>query len=765
MRRRRNSRASRAALVLASATERISAEQEDAMSAISRWSWLLASLCFLLASPVARAVDEAESGFVFPSAPPAGASIPDPNITERYAEDAEGNRIAVRNIDDPQNPYAGQYSELDRWYYDHYVPEVTLDEESYLWYYSRDEESDFVRQYPKDWGIGKGTIDEQGWPLPSSVHRNTPQDQPLTLRQYIVERYGRGKRLNGPKFFSYWFAGVIPEHLIAARDKESYYQQAREMPPIPAWLGENPPLRAAFVPGGEIVAYGPLGLRIAAPKDDYQAQMAPGEKWYRYALDGKLLGTYDLPTPEHGYSDWASIYADWDALEAQLKELGYNAKAMGLDNGRRAYVEYGEPVKDKYEMYSWPSVKSVVAAYNHLGEPLNLDAPVEQATWRGYAYPHDMLAKTYAAQVELGLTDPGAKSPWAGTSQGPVVTAAPPRMPMRVATKTENQSGGMPKTTASVAVKPLDDPANPYREQYGAWDRWIMENIGRSDPTMNAYMNRVDREKRRELLKAKREKRDPDPKIMEQKWWEVQPRNEKWQHFEIEVDEQGFVIPYLQQQLDMTLRSRSVTNDRDYRVSWQQLQQQRGEPFRLWAGGVMPEDLKAQMEAARKGLLPLQPMPEVPEWLAATPPYWVIFMPNGEIVTLGALGTWQENWQDLPKEQQRPSGGYFRFSPTGELLGQAAKDGPSIFQQYNPMLPSLELSGKSQGYDIEQPAGFLLWRQKPEHGGAVVAAWDYDGTALPIDKPITREPGYLHRYTWEEVKHVIEQRRLRSGQE
>jgi hypothetical protein len=38
-------------------------------------------------------------------------------------------------------------------------------------------------------------------------------------------------------------------------------------------------------------------------------------------------------------------------------------------------------------------------------------------------------------------------------------------------------------------VRDLDDPANPYREKYGAWDRWLLANAKYpSMEEMNAFM-------------------------------------------------------------------------------------------------------------------------------------------------------------------------------------------------------------------------------------------------------------------------------------
>jgi hypothetical protein len=50
----------------------------------------------------------------------------------RLARSEDGAVVQVRPIDDPGNPYLGQYSDYDRWFWDNYDPNVTADEKKHF---------------------------------------------------------------------------------------------------------------------------------------------------------------------------------------------------------------------------------------------------------------------------------------------------------------------------------------------------------------------------------------------------------------------------------------------------------------------------------------------------------------------------------------------------------------------------------------------------------------------------------------------------------
>lgn len=97
------------------------------MRLASYFAGLIACLC--ASSALAADTDETKPR---PLTPPPGASVPVAGEQQRFAKNQLGQVIALRDIDDPANPYAGKYGASDRWYFEHYVPAVTPEEEQHF---------------------------------------------------------------------------------------------------------------------------------------------------------------------------------------------------------------------------------------------------------------------------------------------------------------------------------------------------------------------------------------------------------------------------------------------------------------------------------------------------------------------------------------------------------------------------------------------------------------------------------------------------------
>jgi hypothetical protein len=117
-------------------------------------------------------------------------------------------------------------------------------------------------------------------------------------------------------------------------------------------------------------------------------------------------------------------------------------------------------------------------------------------------------------------------------------------------------------------------------------------------------------------------------------------------------------------------------------------------------------------------------------------------------VTLGALGSYAAKQNGTLGEKL-----WHRFSASGELLGTAPVDMTGWTLLYNPQAAAQSLSAEAQGYEVHGDGGYVIWRQPRESGGAAVAAFDYDGTPLSLDTPLTRPLGVLHFIYWDELAH------------
>jgi hypothetical protein len=140
----------------------------------------------------------------------------------------------------------------------------------------------------------------------------------------------------------------------------------------------------------------------------------------------------------------------------------------------------------------------------------------------------------------------------------------------------------------TVEVRPLEDPANPYRTQYQDCDRWVIEHYLATDPD-NSFP--------------------------------TEDRFAGYYVLEGYVDESGWLLPQIEVQRLMAAwyQDGSVNPLRDTF------------PFRFNAAGAMdPALLKATRTAFAQARAPY--LPKVPKWLAESPAEWSIILPDGRVV-------------------------------------------------------------------------------------------------------------------------------------
>ncbi|MDQ3023082.1 MAG: hypothetical protein M3R04_01660, partial [bacterium] len=411
------------------------------MSAISR-CWLLASLTVFIAT-AAQAFEPPAMPESFPDNPPAWASLPQPNAAEHLARNSAGASIAVKPIDDPANPYAGQYGAFDRWLHEHYVPALSPEEQKFYPGFRADMReawTEFRAQYPEHWAFLRGKVDEQGWQVPARTQSlNKEPETAKTIREYVTAQQQQSKsfeeRIRQQNEMFYFDAvGMYTPELREQIKGESYRRLAPEYPAIPAWLGSNPPLQTVFVPNGEILTYGPLGLHVTSERERQRLwpDFPPGETWYRYSTDGKLLGTQQA-WPGHRAPDtgWAEVYHDWREFNVQLRTAHEDWSYVStLPGGIRAYSSVEEVRNPETPGMVTREPREAVAAFDFDGHWLDLDAPIDLAKRHlGTPTGRSTLSGVFAAQIELGLTRAYTLSPHTGTPEGPAVVDPTPRAP------------------------------------------------------------------------------------------------------------------------------------------------------------------------------------------------------------------------------------------------------------------------------------------------------------------------------------------------
>jgi hypothetical protein len=138
-----------------------------------------------------------------------------------------------------------------------------------------------------------------------------------------------------------------------------------------------------------------------------------------------------------------------------------------------------------------------------------------------------------------------------------------------------------------IHLQRLDSPGNPYRDEYGQWDRWAYENAG---PPLDSF--------------------DDAP-------------GSGRLNISLEVDEQGFMLPLLKQ-LELELKWRRDWGPSPFKAL----------PYTVYAAGEIDLELLERLNAAcAEARAPY--LSPVPRWLAENPPRWCMLLPDGRVIVEG----------------------------------------------------------------------------------------------------------------------------------
>ncbi len=674
--------------------------------------------------------------------------------------------VYLQPLDAPGNPYAGQYSDYDRWVYENALMMPEEDIRRYYDYESPEAEA-WRQALPQDWQLLEGFADQQGFLLPELVVFARRTEQHNRPADWALEYFDTNEAVQWWEYSDLrdavriWAAGVPETAMMQAYYTNFSELQSAEYPPIPAWLGEQPPLEAIFVPNGEILCHGPLGLKLPVGEDSNAWRFQHGELlWYRYSAEGRRLGTFDFPSP---YSpNWTLIY--WPGQTEQLQSLYTDNVWPNSRNGVLSVVLH-EPEtlgNDPGSVdYHWPRPLAVLACFDYDGTPLDPQAVLP--AWRmnqGNALPMEIIAQAYQQQLDAGLTSRDSLSPFAGTAEGPSVFDDKEDAGGLYAHKgftNEAQvlasyevNDGRPKY--SVKVRRLDDPDNPYRDQYGPWDSWLLAQQGQRNSREEERWAELDQQRAELRAAAEAEGREytEEEKLKLDPGYYAPDPGDPWEYFEVVVDPDGWVIPLLE------------TEQREYQphLSWDLREALvtpgRGIDFIFQAGGVMPADMRRRLEAARARLRS-QGKITVPDWLIAQPVGSAAFAPNGDIITFGPLASIDPALPAEPPEaRQLPSyvAAYYRYDSSGNLLGTlpaAANPSTAIFditllQRWE------EASAIGQGcYEM-----YGVFQVTDPLSGSTLAAYDWDGTRLDVTQPLLPRLPFFDWFSWEDLQALYD---------
>ena len=690
----------------------------------------------------------------------------------------DGTKVMVRPLDDPQNPFAGDYNDWDRWIYEHNDPALEIaDWREHL---EASPGNGLAEYSGSQLQVLQGLVDAEGFLLPSEhVFRRKLDPAGMSAKEYFEQQYNSDQQT--PPFSTLFAKGELTWEQY--EDYLHVFERggAREYPPIPAWIGENPPARMVVLPEGEILVLGEMGQGDTSKdfwKNSHQHEQLM--RWYRYSAEGKLLEVLE----QRGMlGDWRNLYGpDRQSIRDELNVRTLQTMPHG------AYTLYFDPGPDFDPSWDRGAGGTLIAVYDYRGNKVDLAAPLDpellDAPGELYA---SQIAEYYRIQVELGLTDPNAESPYAGQSDGPQVFSGEPLVDPVVLVQTSYHD---PYNHEKVLLRPIDDPANPYAGQYSQWDSWLFEHAGKQDEqrqqwmmdSHSEYYELVEDAKAQGLSKAEfKEKHKDDPRFgsngMIIDYNEVLAHSTPgWREIEGRADADGWLIPLKQ------VWERSLTDPvhKKWYVAPHQVAAWDAEYFHVSAGGVMSDAEFAEFSGA-KAEVEAALLPPIPQWLYDNPVRLAIIGPAGDWITNGPKGSRDPQLSDEQFKNiafDTRSTYMYRYSADGTEL--AVHDGskiPSWTLLYSPEFTK-ELFERFSGHEeiaVHSLDGYLFVVQyelvdavdhrgkpyKSKTNGKLLELYSWRGEALSLDTELVREGWIGERLMYHELRSYYEaQQRL-----
>lgn len=288
-------------------------------------------------------------------------------------------------------------------------------------------------------------------------------------------------------------------------------------------------------------------------------------------------------------------------------------------------------------------------------------------------------------------------------------------------------------------ARPLDDPANPYKDQYEQFDYWIYDRV--SGKARGNY--------KVEVMAQIYEIDNPNPGLPE-----------GWAGATCSMDPAGYLLPlWLGMAQDEYQPSQRIC---DYPCSRGTLGQHLYDP----SGGPRPQAELIRVSApedsfpptnagAVRDLLVAQQYPSIPVWIADSPPLAVLFVPNGEFLFYGDPGMHEAT---TPLQANAP---VLRYNARGELLGRYTGLGENIGDIdwksiYWPGVKELRARAEEPGNELYEGRGAYTYLMRADAGQGYSPAdvrevYDFDGTRVDPQLPYSRdrrEMGAFHVWDW-----------------
>ena len=263
-------------------------------------------------------------------------------------------------------------------------------------------------------------------------------------------------------------------------------------------------------------------------------------------------------------------------------------------------------------------------------------------------------------------------------------------------------------------MRDLNDPANPYIDQYKPWDLWIFmheTSVLESQGVLNPWNERAG-----------------------------------WEYFDMRIDENGFAVPRL---VELNNRMERIKHGSEA------VSGQAACTHSISATGIMDPAMRHGMYVAEDALR-ARYLPRIPEWLTRRLPLWAMIMESGEIVTEELAGSGPY----VPGNRSGDETCFRRYSADGVLLDstepgqlwlQLFFDADKVVDKYN-----------DRKVFFRDSNGYLIVYDNDT--GKPVAVYDMDGTKLLKNHPLDDRDGtYFYKLHTSEMLEVFEAQQAARG--
>ncbi|MBN2081204.1 hypothetical protein JW859_03240 [bacterium] len=519
---------------------------------------------------------------------------PEPGSARAFSCDGDP---VVRDPLDPRNPYLAEYSQWDAWCYAHVVnPEDWMEDDSAL-----------RQAYPPGWVSLHTELDDNRWPLPLKQVILTDLAESLGYRDpYQVEDGNPGVTCFGP----------LDDELRRELAEFVGPLMAPYLPPLPAWLCEDPPLKAINLPDGGFAVLGELGEALSGPPwilagnpsaeytDNWPAHWVPADKcWTYYDADGNLIRKGQPGAPW-----WQVTFKD---IEEHPEMLADDISYMVSSNG--VFLSYDDSVHDPLGTFAYDGTRQDTSDSRGNAECDPRYLREIYGVW---------LPSIYASQQ---VVEPIPPCGWG------VGTLDPAEL---------DQS--RPIAIAGyrfINIKPPTDEDGPYFGRYSEWDNWIYDELAK-------YC--ASGQPNQELVEKFQTELHFDYQYV------LPGAASEPEYYYLDVNDQGYLVPLgitsVMSRLDRESNEQLGLDFADRRVG-----------FEVWIKASLPLSLQAEYDNAWfVGVAPL--LPAIPAWLVDSAPLQCVFLPERELAAQYANEGAKPSWR--------------RYDAGGNLLGET---GPGCF--------------------------------------------------------------------------------------